>query len=97
MTGVQTCALPICNYDNVCKYITKYILKQSGGGMIGGRYYYHGGELKEPLFEYINFTEEPKGEKYKIEEADLTIIYVTELSECHYEPAGIKSPSFGAD
>ena len=95
--GFTTAVMLTGDYDNVCKYITKYVLKQSGGGMIGGRYYYHGGDLKEPLFEYINFTEEPKGEKYKIEEADLTIIYVTELSKCQYEPAGIKSPSFGAD
>lgn len=74
------------DYENVCRYITKYVLKQSDGGMIGGRYYYHGGQLKEPRYKYINFTEQPKGEVYELKDAGLTVVYVTDLSECQYEP-----------
>lgn len=77
------------DYENVCKYITKYVLKQSDGGMIGGRYYYHGGQLKEPRYKYINFTEQPKGEAYELKDAGLTVVYVTDLSECQYEPVHV--------
>jgi len=75
------------DYENVCRYITKYVLKQSEGGMIGGRYYYHGGDLKEPHYEYINFTQEPEGHKVKLDEANLTVVYVPDLTQCHYEAA----------
>lgn len=73
------------DYEDVCKYITKYVLKQSDGGMIGGRYYYHGGELKEPRYEYINFTSQPEGKSYELEEAGLTVVYVTDMSNCQWE------------
>ena len=73
------------NYENVCKYITKYVLKQSDGGMIGGRYYYHGGDLKGPRYEYINFTSQPEGKSYKLEEAGLTVVYVTDMTNCQWE------------
>lgn len=76
------------DYDNVCKYITKYVLKQSDGGMIGGRYYYHGGDLKGPRYEYINFIRQPEGEAYELKEAGLTVVYVTNLADCQYEAPG---------
>ena len=77
------------NYENVCKYITKYVLKQSDGGMIGGRYYYHGGQLKEPHYEYINFVGQPDGEAYELKDAGLTVVYVTDLAQCQYENVGL--------
>lgn len=77
------------NYENVCKYITKYVLKQSDGGMIGGRYYYHGGELKEPHYEYINFIGQPEGQAYELKDACLTVVYVTDLAKCQYESVGL--------
>lgn len=77
------------DYEDICKYITKYVLKQSDGGMIGGRYYYHGGELKEPRYEYINFIGQPDGKSYELKEAGLTVIYVTDLTDCQYEPASV--------
>ena len=45
----------------VCKYITKYITKSTE--KVGGRWYYSGGELKKPRYEYLGTTtpEEWKG------------------------------------
>lgn len=37
--------------EKVSKYVYKYMSKQSGG-CIGGRYYLHGGKLREPIIEY---------------------------------------------
>lgn len=88
--GFTTAVKLTGDYMNVCKYITKYVLKQSDGGMVGGRYYYHGGELKEPHYEYINFTEEPEGKVYEFEEASLTVIYVSDLAKCQYETADVR-------
>ena len=39
---------------SVCKYITKYITKS--GEKVGGRWYYSGGDLLEPEFEYLGKT-----------------------------------------
>lgn len=83
--GFTTAVKLTGDYNNVCKYITKYVLKQSDGGMIGGRYYYHGGELKEPHYEYINFIGQPDGRAYELKEAGLTVVYVTDLAACQYE------------
>lgn len=86
-----TTAVKLCgDYMSVCKYITKYVLKQADGGMVGGRYYYHGGELKSPHYEYINFTSEPDGEVYEVEDAGLTVIYVPDLAKCQYEAADVR-------
>lgn len=41
-------------HSNVCKYISKYITKQNVSGKVGGRWYYHGGDLKEPEYLYSN-------------------------------------------
>lgn len=41
-------------HSNVCKYISKYITKQNVNGKAGGRWYYHGGDLKEPEYLYSN-------------------------------------------
>lgn len=78
------------DYMAVCKYISKYVTKQSGNGLIGGRYYYHGGELKEPIFKYINFTSQPEGEQYQVDDAKLVVTYVSDLSKCQFEDAKIE-------
>ena len=39
---------------SVCKYITKYITKS--GEKVGGRWYYSGGDLAEPEYEYLGAT-----------------------------------------
>lgn len=75
--------------ENVAKYITKYITKQTSGGMIGGRYYYHGGQLLQPKYHYLNFLEEPKGRAIDLEEAGLRVVYVTDLSNCRYEEVSL--------
>lgn len=78
------------DYTNVCKYITKYVMKQAEGGMIGGRYYYHGGKLKRPHYEYIHFLEEPEGKVINIPDASLTAVYVQDLAKCRYEAADVR-------
>lgn len=77
------------DHMNVAKYITKYVTKQMEGGMIGGRYYYHGGALKEPHYKYFNFTEEPEGKAYDLEDAGLRVVYVTDLTNCNLEFPGL--------
>lgn len=78
------------NYLNVCKYITKYIRKQAEQGPVGGRYYYHGGNLKEPQYKYVNFADRPEGKEYNLEEAGLTVVYVTDMSNCQCEDAKLE-------
>lgn len=41
-------------YDAAVAYVCKYIRKQIGGGKIGGRWYYSGGELREPAVELVD-------------------------------------------
>lgn len=85
------------DYSAVCKYITKYVLKQSEGGLIGGRYYYHGGDLKGPTYKYINFYSPPQGAKVELEEAGLTVIYVDSLEGCLFEEASKSVKAKGGD
>lgn len=43
--------------ENICKYVTKYITKGLADrklDKVGGRWFYHGGDLKSPQFEYTN-------------------------------------------
>lgn len=35
-------------------YVAKYVTKQQGGGTIGGRYYYHGGDLQHARCVYLH-------------------------------------------
>lgn len=48
-------AIPInpYEYDATCKYVYKYITK-GGGQKVGGRYYFSGGNLLRPHFEYVD-------------------------------------------
>lgn len=83
------------DYFRACNYILKYVRKQTSGGMIGGRYYLHGGLLKEPVCTYVQFLAPPSGKRIELEDAGLTIVYVTDLAECQYEVAEV-SPSRAA-
>lgn len=57
-------------YAAVCAYVSKYITKQATSGTIGGRYYLHGGELREPRYLYCNmdFSTAP-GREFEISDA----------------------------
>ena len=57
-------------YAAVCAYVSKYITKQAGNGPIGGRYYLHGGELREPRYLYcdMDFSTAP-GREFEISDA----------------------------
>lgn len=48
-------AIPIApnEYNATCKYVYKYITK-AGGEKVGGRYYFSGGDLRRPHFEYFD-------------------------------------------
>ena len=66
--GFSTC-IDISGEDSrikVSKYIWKYMGKQ-GGQKIGGRYYLHGGDLREPLFRFfaVDFNTAP-GDGFEI-------------------------------
>lgn len=51
--GFTTAIVTYGNRDSVCKYITKYITKSDE--KVGGRWYYHGGKLSEPSYEYDTY------------------------------------------
>lgn len=68
------------NYERVCYYISKYITKQQDGGMIAGRYFYSGGDLERPRYVLFDWDEKPEGKEIKIDEAKLSVVYVTDMS-----------------
>lgn len=73
-------------YENVCKYITKYISKGAEAGTIGGRYFFHGGSLTEPKYIYFNADfGQTEGNIVEIEGAGgLRLCYVNqEAKSCH--------------
>lgn len=52
----------------VARYIGKYITKQ-GNNRVGGRYYYHSNNLKEPIYEYKNMDyDKTSGEEIEFTE-----------------------------
>lgn len=69
--GMITTAVKLYgDYQNVCKYITKYITKGTKGtnvSTIGGRYFFHGGELLEPTYRYF------EGDMNTIKEGSYTV------------------------
>lgn len=76
--GYTTAVMVDSNYAAVCQYVSKYVTKQINGGTIGGRYWYHGGELRGPVYRYEQ-RDIPEGEEakaYEIPEAGLTLYYV---------------------
>lgn len=64
-------------YENVCKYIAKYVTKQISTGKIAGRYCYSGGDLEKPTVKYFTWDKEPEGNELLIEAAGLMLRYVT--------------------
>lgn len=57
-------------------YVAKYVTKSSAGGTIGGRYFYHGGELqKARCYYYHEDFEEFKGKEHTIDNASITFKY----------------------
>lgn len=76
--GFTTAVKVKSGYDNVCKYITKYIGKDMQEGTIGGRYYFHGGDLVKPWYVYYDADEsKTEGKVVEIEEAGLKLCYVS--------------------
>lgn len=77
--GFTTAVRLTGDYGNICKYITKYISKGTGAGTIGGRYYFHGGNLQEAWCVYYTACfEETEGREIEIEgSGGLKIRYVS--------------------
>lgn len=64
------------DYGNVCKYITKYIGKGVEEGTIGGRYFFHGGNLLTPVFQYYDADfSAAEGKEVSVEGTSIRIIY----------------------
>ena len=51
--GFSTAIEVYGNVKALARYVGKYLTK-SEGGKIGGRWFYHGGDLSEPVYEYDN-------------------------------------------
>lgn len=82
--GFTTAMRLMGNYDAVCAYICKYITKQNGNtdvrqgsdfstkqsGSIGGRYYFSGGNLRGPRFEYFRADYAAAAAEQEFEVAD---------------------------
>lgn len=70
--------------SGVCAYITKYITKSDE--KVGGRWYYHGGDLRKPRFEYVT-------DNYYGEHGETPVKMVEYLGEgfkCfNFEPDGV--------
>lgn len=67
--------------QNAAKYICKYVVKQlESGQKVGGRYYYHGGQLEEPRTVLFDWDAQPEGNEYDVPDAGLTLVYVTEMT-----------------
>lgn len=65
------------DYGAVCRYITKYITKSTESGCIGGRYFFHGGDLRPPRMVYyqVDNWAEIEGKVVVVEEAGLEFRY----------------------
>lgn len=98
--GFTTAVKLTGSYMRACNYILKYVRKQTSGGMIGGRYYLHGGHLKEPVVRYIRWLDVPAGKVLDLPDAGLTMVYVTDLTDCQWEEAEVRpsraAPAVGA-
>lgn len=78
------------DYGAVCRYVSKYITKQAQGGTIGGRYWYHGGNLRGPVYRYEQREVPEDAKAYEIPEAGLTLYYpdITEGGESNDDKRG---------
>ena len=61
----------------VARYIAKYVTKQQGGGTIGGRYYFHGGALRDPVCRCFDpLPGDWEGHRVEVEGARLSLLYL---------------------
>ena len=75
--GFSTGVKLVGDYERVCGYIAKYVTKATGGGTIGGRYFYHGGALAHPHVQHFNGAGAPlTGHRVEVPEAGLALLYV---------------------
>lgn len=85
-------------YSAVCHYIAKYVTKQAlEEGTIGGRYFFHGGALREPVYRYFHVSFEAfegRGKEISPEGSGLIFRYVSAdaFTECLQEK---ESEKFG--
>ena len=64
-------------YGAVCRYVSKYITKQSERGTIAGRYWYHGGDLLYPKERLFDVASMPMiGKRVEIPQAGLCLEYL---------------------
>lgn len=75
--GFTTAVKLYGTYEAACNYISKYVTKQAAGGTIGGRYWYHGGDLKGPVVKLyrVDYHSQP-GEEIELLGAGLKIKYL---------------------
>lgn len=80
--GFTTAVFLTGDYAAVCHYIAKYITKGEAyntAGTIGGRYYFHGGDLQAPIYKpftaALDAAEVEAASKVEIPEAGLTLFY----------------------
>lgn len=75
--GFSTAVKITGTYERVCKYITKYVTKQTEGGTIGGRYYYHGGALAHYRVQHFKGAGAPfSGHSVEVPGAALWLCYI---------------------
>lgn len=71
-----TTATMIGEHAAACRYVSKYITKQTGGGTIGGRYWLHGGQLARPVAQLFDAAQPLAGARsYDLPEAGLRLWY----------------------
>ena len=59
------------------RYVSKYVTKQTGGGTIGGRYFFHGGPLVGFRVQHFQGAGAPlTGRRVVLEEAGLALLYI---------------------
>lgn len=75
--GFSTAVKISGTYEKVCTYIAKYVTKQADGGTIGGRYFYHGGDLQHYLVQHFKGAGAPfSGHDVEIQGAALWLRYI---------------------
>lgn len=54
--GFSTAIMTDGNREAIARYISKYVSKDFENEKVGGRYFYHGGELSSPRYEYADLV-----------------------------------------
>lgn len=59
------------------RYVAKYVTKQTGGGTIGGRYFFHGGPLVGFHVQHFQGVGAPlTGHRVEVPDAGLALLYI---------------------